>query len=39
MNPTENRGELRCSGRVDSSCSTNDTHRVNLVTNTILSHE
>jgi hypothetical protein len=26
-------GELRCSGRVGSSCSTSGTHRVNLVTN------
>ena len=26
-------GELRCSGKVNSSCSTSDTRRVNLVTN------
>ena len=25
-------GELRCSGRMSSSCSTSGTHRVNLVT-------
>ena len=28
-----------CSGRVSSSCSTNDTRRVNLVTNPVISHE
>jgi len=33
------RGELRCSGRVSSSCSTSDTRRVNLVTNLVISHE
>jgi hypothetical protein len=32
-------GELRCSGRVGSSCSTSDTRRVNLVTNPVISHE
>jgi len=32
-------GELRCSGRVRSSCSTSDTRRVNLVTNPVISHE
>ena len=32
-------GELRCSGRVRSSCSTSDTHRVNPVTNPVTSHE
>ena len=32
-------GELRCSGRVSSSCSTSDTRRVNLVTNPVTSHE
>jgi hypothetical protein len=31
--------ELRCSGRVGSSCSTNGTRRVNLVTNPVISHE
>ena len=31
--------ELRCSGRVRSSCSTSDTRRVNLVTNPVISHE
>jgi len=38
-NPTKKRGELRCSGRVSSSCSTSDTCRVNLVTNPVISHE
>ena len=32
-------GELRCSGRVSSSCSTSDTRRVNLDTNPVTSHE
>ena len=32
-------GELRCSGSVSSSFSTSDTRRVNLVTNTMTSHE
>jgi hypothetical protein len=32
-------GELRCSGRVNSSCSTSGTRRVNLVTNPVISHE
>jgi len=32
-------GELRCSGRVSSSCSTSDTCRVNLITNLVISHE
>jgi len=31
--------ELRCSGRVSKSCSTSGTHRVNLVTNPVISHE
>ena len=31
--------ELRCSGRVGSSCSTSDVRRVNLVTNPVISHE
>jgi hypothetical protein len=31
--------ELGCSGRVISSCFTNDTHRVNLVTNPVMSDE
>ena len=32
-------GELRCSGKVSSSCSTSGTRRVNLVTNPEISHE
>jgi hypothetical protein len=38
-NPTKIGVELRCSGRVSSSCSTSDTRRVNLVTNPVISHE
>ena len=38
-NPTKNRGELKRSEMVSSSCSTSDTHRVNLVTNPVISHE
>jgi hypothetical protein len=37
--PLETRGELRCSVRVSSSCSTSGTRRVNLVTNLVISHE
>jgi hypothetical protein len=36
---TRTGGELRCSGRVGSSCSTSGTHRVNLVTNHVISRE
>jgi len=36
MNPT---CKFRCSGRVNSSCSTCDTHRITLVTNPVTSHE
>jgi len=32
-------GELRCLGRVSSSCSTSATRRVNLVTNPVISYE
>jgi hypothetical protein len=32
-------GELRCSGRVSSSCSTSGIRHVNLVTNPVISHE
>jgi hypothetical protein len=31
--------ELRCFGSVSSPCSTNGTHRANLVTNLVISHE
>jgi hypothetical protein len=37
--PLKTGGELRCSGRVSSPCSTSDTRRVNLVTNPVISHE
>jgi hypothetical protein len=37
--PLKTGGELRCSWRVSSSCSTSDTRRVNLVTNPVISHE
>ena len=35
--PLKTGGELRCSGRVSSSCSTSGTRRVNLVTNLVLN--
>ena len=38
MSSTINRGELRCSGKVDRSCSTSGTRRGNLVTNSVISH-
>ena len=37
--PLNTGDELRCSGRVSSSCSTSDTRRVNLVTNPVINHE
>jgi hypothetical protein len=37
--PLKTWAELRCSRRVSSSCSTSGTHRVNLVTNPVISHE
>jgi hypothetical protein len=37
--PHKTRGDLRCSGSVSSSCSLNGTRRVNLVTNSAISHE
>jgi hypothetical protein len=37
--PLKTWGELRCSGRVSSSCSTSGTRRVNLVTNPVISRE
>ena len=36
---TKNGGDLRCSGRVDSSCSTSGTSRINLVTDLVISQE
>ena len=38
-NPTENRCELRCSGRASSSYSTSGIRLVNRVTNPVISHE
>ena len=37
--PLKTGGELRCSGRVSSSCSTSGTRRINLVTNLVISRE
>jgi hypothetical protein len=39
MNPVKTGGELRCSGRVGSSCSISGTCRVTLATNLVISHE
>jgi hypothetical protein len=38
FNPLKTAGELRCSGRISSSCSNSDTRCVNLVTNQVISH-
>ena len=37
--PTKNGGELKCSGRVGSSCSTSGTRRFTRVTIRVISHE
>ena len=37
--PPKNGGELVCSGRISSSCSTNDTRLATLVTNPMIYHE
>ena len=37
--PLKTGGELMCSGRVNSSCSTSGIRRVNLVTNPVISHK
>jgi hypothetical protein len=37
--PLKTRGELGCSGKVSSSCSTSGTHRINIVTQPVISHE
>jgi len=37
--PLKTGDELRCSGRVNSSCSTSGTRRVTLVTNPVISHK
>ena len=39
ITPLKTGGELRCSGRVSSSCSTSSTFHVNLVTNPVMRHE
>jgi hypothetical protein len=39
MNPTKNRCKLKCSGRLNSSCSTSGTRRVNLVTHPVITRE
>jgi hypothetical protein len=39
LTPLKTGGELRCSGRVGSSCSTSGTRCVSLVTNPVISHE
>ena len=38
-NPLQTEGELMCSRRVSSSCSTIGTRSVNLVTNPVISRE
>ena len=37
--PLKTGGDLRCSGRVNSSCSTSGTHRVTRVTNLVIIHK
>jgi hypothetical protein len=37
--PLKTGGELRCSGRVSSYCSTSDTRPVKLVANPMIRHE
>ena len=37
--PVKTGRELRYSGRIGISCSTSGTRRVNLVTNSVISHE
>ena len=37
--PLKTGGELRFTGRENSSCSTSDTRRVNLATNSVISRE
>jgi hypothetical protein len=39
LNPLKPASEIRCSGRISSSCSNSDTRCVNLVTNPVISHE
>jgi len=37
--PLQSGGELRCSWRVSSFCSISGTRRINIVTNSVISHE
>ena len=37
--PIKTGDEVMCFGRVNNSCSTSDTRRVNLVTNVVVSYE
>ena len=37
--PLKSGGELKCCGKVGSSCSTSGIRRVNLVTNPVITHE
>ena len=37
--PLKTGGELKCSGRVNSSCSSSGTRRVNLITNPVIGRE
>ena len=39
QNPQKTGSELKCSGRLSSSCSTSSTRRLNLVTKPVISHE
>ena len=39
INATKYRGELRCSGKVNSSCSISGSRHVTLVSNLVISHE
>ena len=39
LNPTKNRGEFRCSGRVGSSFATSDIRRVTMAINSEMNHE
>jgi hypothetical protein len=37
--PLKTGGEFKCSGRINSSCPTSGTRRVNIVTHPVISHE
>jgi hypothetical protein len=38
-NPTKTEGELRCPGKVSSSCFTSDIFGITLVTNPVIMHK